>query len=103
MSCPRSSQTRANEKRTPPTLHKRVQHPRVYGWCASRRVLPGELSVAPGPPRLAGVQFQDLDELYWNATGNGWVFPIDVAEAFRDVPGLALLESARPGRNSRWS
>jgi para-aminobenzoate synthetase component 1 len=29
--------------------------------------------------------------------------PIDLAEAFRDVPGLVLLESARPGRNSRWS
>jgi para-aminobenzoate synthetase component 1 len=29
--------------------------------------------------------------------------PIDVAEAFRDLPGLALLESARPGRNARWS
>ena len=29
--------------------------------------------------------------------------PIDVAEAFRDVPGLVLLESARPGRNARWS
>src|SRR5213593_1253105 len=29
--------------------------------------------------------------------------PIDVAEAFRDVPGLALLESARPGRNARWT
>jgi para-aminobenzoate synthetase component I len=29
--------------------------------------------------------------------------PIDVAEAFRDLPGLALLESARPGRRSRWS
>jgi para-aminobenzoate synthetase component 1 len=28
---------------------------------------------------------------------------IDVAEAFRDVPGLALLESARPGRNARWT
>jgi para-aminobenzoate synthetase component I len=28
---------------------------------------------------------------------------IDVAESFRDVPGLALLESARPGRNARWS
>jgi len=28
---------------------------------------------------------------------------IDAAEAFRDLPGLALLESARPGRNSRWS
>jgi len=29
--------------------------------------------------------------------------PIDTAEAFRDLPGLALLESARPGRNARWS
>ncbi len=29
--------------------------------------------------------------------------PIDAAEAFRDLPGLALLESARPGRNARWS
>ncbi len=29
--------------------------------------------------------------------------PIDVAEAFRDLPGLVLLESARPGRRSRWS
>ena len=28
---------------------------------------------------------------------------IDLAEAFRDVPGLALLESARPGRNARWT
>ena len=29
--------------------------------------------------------------------------PIDAAEAFRDLPGSALLESARPGRNARWS
>jgi para-aminobenzoate synthetase component 1 len=29
--------------------------------------------------------------------------PIDVAEGFRDLPGLVLLESARPGRNARWS
>ena len=29
--------------------------------------------------------------------------PMDVAEAFRDLPGLALLESARPGRNARWT
>jgi len=29
--------------------------------------------------------------------------PIDAAEQFRDLPGLALLESARPGRNARWS
>lgn len=29
--------------------------------------------------------------------------PIDVAERFRALPGLALLESARPGRHGRWS
>jgi para-aminobenzoate synthetase component 1 len=28
---------------------------------------------------------------------------IDAAEAFRDLPGLAILESARPGRNARWT
>ncbi len=31
------------------------------------------------------------------------VTPLDAAEAFRDLPGLALLESARPGRTGRWS
>ena len=31
------------------------------------------------------------------------VAPMDAAEAFRDLPGLALLESARPGRTGRWS
>jgi para-aminobenzoate synthetase component 1 len=28
---------------------------------------------------------------------------IDAAEAFRDLPGLVILESARPGRNARWT
>jgi para-aminobenzoate synthetase component I len=28
---------------------------------------------------------------------------MDAAEAFRDLPGVALLESARPGRTGRWS
>jgi para-aminobenzoate synthetase component I len=28
---------------------------------------------------------------------------IDAAEGFRDLPGLVLLESARPGRNARWT
>jgi len=31
-------------------------------------------------------RFKDFDELYWNATGNGWVFPIDVAEARIHLP-----------------
>jgi para-aminobenzoate synthetase component I len=29
--------------------------------------------------------------------------PADAAERFLDLPGLVLLESARPGRNARWS
>ena len=29
------------------------------------------------------------DELYWNATGNGWVFPIDMAEARITLPTAA--------------
>jgi para-aminobenzoate synthetase component 1 len=29
--------------------------------------------------------------------------PIDIAEVLRDLPGLFLLESARPGRNARWT
>ncbi len=31
--------------------------------------------------------FEDYDELYWNATGNGSTFPIDVAEARIRLPG----------------
>jgi para-aminobenzoate synthetase component 1 len=31
------------------------------------------------------------------------VAPADAADGFRDLPGLALLESARPGRAGRWS
>jgi uncharacterized membrane protein YgcG len=31
-------------------------------------------------------RFKDYDELYWNATGNGWIFPIDVAEAHIRLP-----------------
>jgi uncharacterized membrane protein YgcG len=30
--------------------------------------------------------FKDFDEIYWNATGTGWGFPIDVAEARIRLP-----------------
>jgi para-aminobenzoate synthetase component 1 len=49
----------------------------------------------PSPPGST-VRLEPLPE----AVG---VRPIDLAELFRDVPGLALLESARPGRNARWT
>ncbi len=46
---------------------------------------------APGAVRLLRLPLLDR------------VAPMDAAEAFRDLPGLALLESARPGRTGRWS
>lgn len=30
--------------------------------------------------------FEEHDELYWNVTGNGWIFPIDVASATIRLP-----------------
>ena len=39
--------------------------------------------------------FPDFDELYWNATGNGWAFAIDQAEARITLPAsAAFLNSA---------
>ncbi len=39
--------------------------------------------------------FDEYDELYWNATGNGWTFAIDKAEAIvRLPPGASLLQQA---------
>jgi para-aminobenzoate synthetase component I len=43
-----------------------------------------------------GVRLAEVPELATAA-------PMDVAERFRDLPGLVLLESARPGRNARWT
>ncbi len=54
--------------------------------------VPGERSAAP-PSRVRLVPLPEVAAAR----------PIDVAETFRDLPGLALLESARPGRNARWS
>jgi uncharacterized membrane protein YgcG len=34
-------------------------------------------------------RFNGYDELYWNATGNGWQFPIDLAEARIRLPTAA--------------
>lgn len=30
--------------------------------------------------------FQDYDELYWNVTGTGWIFPIDAVQATVELP-----------------
>jgi hypothetical protein len=39
--------------------------------------------------------FDKYDELYWNVTGNGWIFPIDKAAATVHLPkGAKILQSA---------
>ena len=43
-----------------------------------------------------GIRLVELPELAAHA-------PMDVAERFRALSGLVLLESARPGRNARWT
>jgi para-aminobenzoate synthetase component 1 len=43
-----------------------------------------------------GVRLESMPDLANEA-------PMDVAERFRDLPGLVLFESARPGRNARWT
>jgi uncharacterized membrane protein YgcG len=61
------------------------------------RIGSADRDVAPGAHRYAlhyrttrqiG-HFDTFDELYWNATGNGWAFPIDRAEATITLPSPA--------------
>ena len=39
--------------------------------------------------------FEDFDELYWNVTGNGWVFPIDHASARIELPADVAADQLR--------
>jgi len=39
--------------------------------------------------------FDDYDELYWNVTGNGWVFPIDHASARIELPADVQADQLR--------
>ncbi|MFP5330557.1 MAG: DUF2207 domain-containing protein [Alphaproteobacteria bacterium] len=67
------------------------------------RIGSAETEIEPGPHRYVirytttrqiG-RFPEFDELYWNATGNGWMFPIDVAEARIRLPSpAAFVQSA---------
>ncbi|TAK01803.1 MAG: anthranilate synthase component I family protein [Chloroflexota bacterium] len=59
-------------------------------------MIPSRSSPAQATSLPPGVRCERLPELDAAA-------PMDVAEGLRDLPGLALLESARPGRNARWS
>ncbi len=39
--------------------------------------------------------FDDYDELYWNVTGNGWVFPIDHASIRMELPSAVYAGDLR--------
>jgi len=54
-------------------------------------------AMIPTPSSRAPIRLRRLPDRVATARA------IDAAEAFRDLPGLVLLESARPGRNARWT
>ena len=60
---------------------------RVYLGRKSVLLSPGEYtySITYRTTRQLGF-FPDHDELYWNVTGNGWVFPIERATAVVNLP-----------------
>ena len=55
----------------------------------------GHLAWAPAPT-TGGLRLER-----WPALDS--IAPMDAAEALRGLPGLALLETARPGRRNRWT
>ena len=63
---------------------------RIYVGSADVNLSPGEhlYTLSYSTNRQLGF-FPDHDELYWNATGNGWDFPIENASAVVELPGNA--------------
>jgi uncharacterized membrane protein YgcG len=76
---------------------------RIYMGKSSELVSPGEhtYTLTYSVDREIGF-FPDHDELYWNVTGNGWVFPIQMASATVHLPrGIApgaIMVDAYTGR-----
>ncbi|GAB4347179.1 MAG: DUF2207 domain-containing protein [Gammaproteobacteria bacterium] len=70
---------------------------RVYIGHKDRFLRPGEYTytLTYRTDRQLGF-FDDHDELYWNVTGNGWLFPIREATAVVRLPGTVPPESPRP-------
>jgi uncharacterized membrane protein YgcG len=54
---------------------------------------PHEYVIAYRTTRQVGF-FKDFDELYWNVTGTGWTFPIDVAEARITLPDAVSFKQS---------
>ena len=65
---------------------------RIYLGDADEYVSVGEhvYTIRYRATRMLG-RFEAFDEIYWNVTGNGWVFPIDRATATITLPTPALF------------
>ncbi len=70
---------------------------RIYMGSSSRMLRQGvhEYQLRYHTTRQLGF-FDDYDELYWNVTGNGWMFPIDRASARIELPEAVAAESLGP-------
>ncbi len=69
---------------------------RVYIGSADRMLDPGVYTyrLRYSTTRQIGF-FKDYDELFWNVTGNGWLFPIDQASASIELPRTVAPDSLR--------
>jgi uncharacterized membrane protein YgcG len=67
---------------------------RIYAGSANRFLDPGvhEYRFRYQTNRQLGF-FEDYDELWWNVTGNGWLFPIDEASATVRLPDAVGAEN----------
>jgi uncharacterized membrane protein YgcG len=76
-----------NGAEEPHKVDNRANGVRVYVGDPAVRLAPGEYTyvIAYRTTRQLG-HFDEHDELYWNATGNGWVFPIDAVTAEVRLP-----------------
>ena len=64
---------------------------RIYAGSGDVLLSPGEYTYAITYRTGRQIRyFDDHDELYWNVTGNGWMFPIDRAGATVTLPDNAL-------------
>lgn len=79
-------------------IENRSNGVRIYLGSSKYFVSPGEhtYTITFTTDRQLGF-FSDHDELFWNVTGNGWIFPIEGASATVRLPGKIPANSVRLG------
>ena len=85
-----------DQRSEPHHTERRSNGLRIYIGSASTMLSPGvyHYQIQYRTWRQLG-HFEDMDELYWNVTGNGWAFPIDRATARVNLPGNVAYQDLR--------